>query len=155
MKGMHAVLLASLLAACATPVGALQGGQVKPAPSPAVATQDDKTPPAAAEAALAGEYELGGVMETGSGLLLRGDGSFEWYFSYGALDLGARGKWTRKGDTVELAVDEMGFPPQYPETKFERMRLRIDGSDLVPSWPWDMDAFQKGGERGRYERLEP
>ena len=94
-------------------------------------------------------------METGSGLLLRADGSFEWYFSYGALDLGARGKWVRTGDAVELDVAEMGFPPQMPETKFERMRLRIDGDDLVPSWPWDMDAFQQGAERGRYERLQP
>ena len=152
MKTLHGLLLASLLAACATPAHALQDGQAKPAPSPA-AVKQDKAPPA--ETALAGEYELGGVMETGSGLLLRGDGSFEWYFSYGALDLGARGTWTRTGDTVELAVAEMGFPPQYPEAKFERMRLRIDGSDLVPSWPWDMDAFRKGGERGRYERLGP
>ena len=105
-----------------------------------------------ADAALAGEYSLDGVMETGSGLLLRSDGSFEWYFSYGALDLGARGSWKRAGDVVELKVAEMGFPPQMPETKFERLRLRIDGGELVPSWPWDMDAFRKHGERGRYVR---
>ena len=91
-------------------------------------------------------------METGSGLLLREDCSFEWYFSYGALDLGARGRWKRAGDVVELEVTEMGFPPQMPETKFERLRLRIDGGELVPSWPWDMDAFRKHGERGRYVR---
>ena len=103
-------------------------------------------------AALAAEYQLDGVMETGSGLLLREDCSFEWYFSYGALDLGARGSWKRAGDVVELKVAEMGFPPQMPETKFERLRLRIDGGELVPSWPWDMDAFRKHGERGRYVR---
>lgn len=108
-----------------------------------------------ADAALAGEYALAGVMETGSGLLLRSDGSFEWYFSYGALDLGARGTWARQGDGVELKVSEMGFPPQYPEMKFERMHLRIDGTALVPAWPWDMDDFQQGAEHGRYERDEP
>jgi len=105
--------------------------------------------------ALAGEYQLDGVMETGSGLLLRDDCSFEWYFSYGALDLGARGKWNRKDDEVELAVVDMGYPEQLPQAKFERMRLRVDGAALVPSWPWDMDAFRAGGERGRYERVEP
>ena len=44
----------------------------------------------------------------------------------------------------------MMFPPQMPETKFERMHLRLDGNDLVPTWPWDMDAFRKGAERGAY-----
>ena len=106
----------------------------------------------ATQAALAGDYHLDGVMETGSGLLLRDDGSFEWFFSYGALDLGARGKWKREGDTVVLHVDEMGYPPQMPETKFDRMTLRVDGESLVPAWPWDMDAFRKGEERGSYDR---
>ena len=106
-------------------------------------------------AELAAEYQLDGVMETGSGLLLRADCSFEWYFSYGALDLGARGKWSSDDAGLELTVVDMGYPQQYPQTKFERMHLRIDGTALVPSWPWDMDAFRAGGELGRYERLEP
>ena len=102
--------------------------------------------------ALAGEYHLNGVMETGSGLLLHADGRFEWFFSYGALDLAARGRWTRAGDGIDLAVDEMQFPPQVPQSKFDRMHLRVDGADLVPSWPWDMDEFRKGAERGAYTR---
>ena len=106
-------------------------------------------------AAFAGEYQLDGVMETGSGLLLRVDCSFEWYFSYGALDLGARGKWSSDDAGIELTVADMAFPPQMPEARFERMHLRIDGTALVPSWPWDMDAFHAGGERGHYERVEP
>jgi hypothetical protein len=85
----------------------------------------------------------------------RGFGSFEWYFSYGALDLGARGTWTRLGDAVELVVVDMGFPPQVPQAKFERMRLRIDGATWCRAWPWDMDGFGKGAERGRYQRLSP
>lgn len=108
--------------------------------------------PVAAAPALAGEYHLEGVMETGSGLRLHEDGRFEWFFSYGALDLAARGRWTRAGDGIDLAVDEMQFPPQMPGSKFERMHLRVDGADLVPSWPWDMDAFRKGAERGAYTR---
>ena len=118
-----------------------------------VAAQDGTQRAAQApQASLAGEYHLAGVMETGSGLLLRDDGSFEWFFTYGALDLGARGKWKREGDTVVLHVEEMGYPPQLPETKFDRMTLRVDGESLVPAWPWDMDAFRKGQERGSYDR---
>lgn len=116
-----------------------------------------KESPAASQcpAALSGEYQLDGVMETGSGLLLRADCSFEWYFSYGALDLGARGRWESAANGITLLVEDMGFPPQMPETKFERMSLRSDEDALVPSWPWDMDAFRAGAERGRYERVEP
>ena len=146
MNALPAIALAWLLAGCASPMAAT--AQSRPEESSVA------QPAAAPAAALAGEYRLDGVMETGSGLLLREDGSFEWYFSYGALDLGARGRWVRSGEVVELAVAEMGFPPQMPETKFERLRLRIDGAVLVPSWPWDMDGFRKGGERGRYVREE-
>ena len=116
------------------------------------AVAQDTTAATSTAQALAGEYHLDGVMETGSGLMLHADGRFEWFFSYGALDLAARGHWTRAGDGIDLAVEEMQFPPQVPESKFERMHLRLDGADLVPSWPWDMDAFRKGDERGTYTR---
>jgi len=116
----------------------------------ALAQQADKPAPATRNEALAGEYHLDGVMETGSGLLLRADGSFEWFFSYGALDLGAKGRWARTGNGIDLTVEQMGFPPQMPETRFDRMHLRVEGPNLVPAWPWDMDAFRKGEERGHY-----
>ena len=136
MNALRVLLVAGSLA-CAMPVAAQDGTQR--------AAQ-------AAQASLAGEYHLDGVMETGSGLLLRDDGSFEWFFTYGALDLGARGKWKREGETVVLDVDDMGYPPQMPDTQFDRMTLRVDGESLVPAWPWDMDAFRKGEERGSYDR---
>ena len=120
--------------------------------APAVAQDGTQRAAQAPQASLAGEYHLDGVMETGSGLLLRDDGSFEWSFTYGALDLGAGGKWKREGDTVVLDVDDMGYPPQMPDTQFDRMTLRVDGESLVPAWPWHMDAFRKGEERGSYER---
>ena len=150
MKVSNILVSAALLAGCAIPALALQQAQSTPAPARQEAQpQNDAV---SVDAALAGEYSLSGVMETGSGLLLRSDGSFEWYFSYGALDLGARGTWTRKDDAVELLVVDMGYPPQFPQAKFERMQLRIDDGDLVPVWPWDMDGFRKGSERGRYAR---
>ena len=150
MKFLCMLVSTSLVAGCAFPALALQPAQPATAPLQQEAPAQGNS--MTVDAALAGEYSLGGVMETGSGLLLRSDGSFEWYFSYGALDLGARGTWTRNGDAVELLVVDMGYPPQFPQAKFERMQLRLDDGDLVPAWPWDMDGFRKGGERGRYAR---
>jgi hypothetical protein len=134
---MLRLLMSLFLACCATPAIAAK-------PAQATAAHETTTLP--------GEYHLEGVMETGSGLLLRDDGTFAWFFSYGALDLFAKGKWQRAGNGIDLVVEDMGFPEQMPETKFERMHLRIDGKDLVPTWPWDMDAFRKGAERGAYSR---
>jgi hypothetical protein len=106
------------------------------------------TPVAApADARLAGHYYLNGIMETGSELLLREDGRFQWYFTYGALDLEAEGRWQREGDAVVLLPEVFHYPPQHPETEFKRMRLRIDGDELIPAWPWE-----QGAERGRYAR---
>ena len=150
MKLLRVLLSAALLVGCGLPALALEQAQSTQAPSHQDAQAQAKA--MTVDAALAGEYSLDGVMETGSGLLLRSDGSFEWYFSYGALDMGARGTWARTGDAVELRVADMGYPPQVPQAKFDRMQLRIDDGDLVPAWPWDMDGFRKGGERGRYAR---
>ncbi|WP_374527639.1 hypothetical protein [Novosphingobium sp.] len=57
------------------------------------------------DGALAGHYYLSGVMETGSELLLKADGRFEWYISYGAVDQVAKGRWGRADQTVILAAD--------------------------------------------------
>lgn len=42
---------------------------------------------------LTGEYQLRGVMEMASGILLKPDNSFEFFFSYGAMDRSGSGKW--------------------------------------------------------------
>ena len=99
----------------------------------------------ASEPALSGHYYLQGVMETGSELMLGEDGQFQWYFSYGALDLLAKGRWHREGDRVVLVPDDFRSPPDYSQLAFKRMQLRVDGKDLVPAWPWE-----DGAERGRY-----
>lgn len=59
---------------------------------------------ATADAAFVGHYYLSGVMETGSELLLRPDGTFAWYISYGAVDQSAEGTWLRDGDAVVLTA---------------------------------------------------
>ena len=125
-----------LLLIALLPAGALRAQEPGQADEPVVA---------AAPAGLAGHYHLEGIMETGSELQLGTDGRFQWYFVYGALDLMAEGRWQREGDHVVLLPDHFHFPPQYPETEFKRMTLRIDGKELIPAWPWD-----DGNERGRY-----
>lgn len=61
---------------------------------------------AEADPTMAGHYYLSGVMETGSELLLKADGRFEWFISYGAVDQFAEGRWVRRGDTVTLMADQ-------------------------------------------------
>lgn len=57
------------------------------------------------DAALVGHYYLSGVRETGSELLLKPDGRFEWFISYGAVDQTAKGRWSRDGQGVTLTAD--------------------------------------------------
>ena len=47
-----------------------------------------------------GVYSLEGVMETASGFKLNEDSTFEFYYSYGALDRYGSGKWSIKNDSV-------------------------------------------------------
>ncbi len=51
---------------------------------------------------LAGNYVLRGVMEVGSELLLKPDGTFEYMLAYGAADYWAKGTWRHEGDAVIL-----------------------------------------------------
>jgi len=51
---------------------------------------------------IAGEYYLRGVMETASGFKLNNDSSFEFFFSYGALDRFGKGKWHLKNGNIIL-----------------------------------------------------
>ena len=57
----------------------------------------------------AGEYYLRGVMETASGFKLNPDKSFEFFFSYGALDRMGKGNWSVEGDSLVLSSG--GKPP--------------------------------------------
>lgn len=51
-------------------------------------------------ATVAGEYYLRGVMETASGFKLNEDGTFQFFFSYGALDRSGEGTWKLNGNKV-------------------------------------------------------
>jgi hypothetical protein len=49
-----------------------------------------------------GEYHLTGVMETASGMRLNEDSTFDFYFSYGAIDREGHGKWQVKNNKIVL-----------------------------------------------------
>lgn len=47
-----------------------------------------------------GEYYLGGVRETASGFKLNADSTFQFFFTYGALDRSGEGRWSVQNNTV-------------------------------------------------------
>lgn len=60
--------------------------------------------PGTADVDVTGHYYLSGVREVGSELLLKPDGQFQFYMSYGAVDLEANGRWERQGEQVILTA---------------------------------------------------
>ncbi|OOE11253.1 hypothetical protein BSR09_08280 [Stutzerimonas degradans] len=78
---------------------------------------------------LAGRYELVGVMEMGSQLLLHEQGRFEAVLYYGGLDIQGRGRWAMVDGQIELR--ERG-----PRAFFDGMKLVPHGNCLLV----DMDT---------------
>ncbi|WP_313700264.1 ankyrin repeat domain-containing protein [Achromobacter sp.] len=72
-----------------------------------------------------GHYYLRGVREVGSELLLLEDGSFEYFLSYGAVDINARGAWRSDGSQVFLDT-----PPLRPYSAIASVR-----ADTRPAEP--------------------
>lgn len=102
----------------------------------------------AGDARLAGHYYLNGVMEVGSELLLRKDGSFEFMLAYGANDQYGKGCWVKKGSTVEVIPAGRGSASIHhtPDDRgFSGLVLTISGSSLV----WNIN---ESGHKGRYEK---
>lgn len=92
------------------------------------------------DTALVGHYYLSGVMETGSELLLKAEGRFDWYMSYGSVDQIAKGRWGRSGETVTLFAD-------LPTADAPLFR-----ADEV--FPWDEAAEREQREYERSEQVE-
>ncbi|MDN2700861.1 hypothetical protein O0881_02500 [Janthinobacterium sp. SUN100] len=85
-----------------------------------------------APATLPGHYYLQGVMETGSELLLKKDGTFEWMLSYGNTDEQASGEWRVAGDLVTLEAGNGGKEPQF--RVFEEAEMRIQKPAEAGVW---------------------
>ena len=76
--------------------------------------------PAQAQDALDGEYCLEGVREVGSCFRFEGDGSFEYYLSYGAYDEFSEGRWRREGDAVILDSPPFDRPVSFSFVRHEQ-----------------------------------
>ena len=99
---------------------------------------------APADATLAGDYHLNGVMEVGSELRLLPNGRFDYMLAYGALDELASGCWSREGGSVTLVASKFETSMEDP-LKFDRLELKI----LPPG------ALERGfgsGLVGKYSR---
>jgi hypothetical protein len=80
-----------------------------------------------------GHYVLTGVMEVGSELMLKPDGTFEYMLAYGAADYWAKGTWKQEGNSVILHSDGKEEPP-FRLTKSEpgkpgRIRVWVVGKN--------------------------
>ncbi|MGK9046502.1 hypothetical protein KXR63_03940 [Stutzerimonas chloritidismutans] len=80
------------------------------------------TPPPPRE--LAGHYQLVGVMEMSSLLLLDEQGTFEAVLYYGNLDIQAQGRWAMVDGQIELR--ERGL-----RAFFDKMKLMPSGNCLL------------------------
>lgn len=97
---------------------------------------------------LAGHYYLQGVMEVGSELLLRKDGTFEFMLAYGANDQYGKGCWAQEGTRISLIPAGQGRVSgrHTPDSRgFSGIVLDVDGSSLV----WNIGG---SGHKGRYEK---
>jgi hypothetical protein len=100
------------------------------------------------DAKLAGHYYLNGVMEVGSELLLKPNGSFEFMLAYGANDQHGKGCWVKRGSTVEVipAGRSSASRRHTPDDRgFGGLVLTVSGRSLV----WDIAG---SGHKGRYEK---
>ena len=83
---------------------------------------------------ITGEYYLSVVMETASGFQLSADSSFQFFFSYGALDRYGKGKWTLQKDSV-IVFNSDKRPPldfkleKHETTKEDNITIQIDDAN--------------------------
>lgn len=119
-------LIAAMLLATAPALAAGPAAQAPPVDAPA------------SVATIAGHYYLEGVMETGSEILLKPDGQFQWYLVYGALDLFAEGNWALADGKVVLTSRKSENAPEPP---FQTAAFAVRDGRLIPP-----------DERGAYVR---
>jgi hypothetical protein len=75
--------------------------------------------------AVAGIYNLEGVRETASGFKLNADSTFEFYFSYGALDRYGKGTWQLGGNRIILNSRP------HPGTDFRLLRSNLTKNEFI------------------------
>ena len=81
-----------------------------------------------------GKYSMNGVPEVGSQIIIRKDGSFEFYLAYGANDQYGKGCWTQTDRLIALfpGSGRKISPNHTPDTRgFKGMILEKSGRDLL------------------------
>lgn len=108
-------------------------------------------------AALAGRYELSGVSETASELMLRPDGTFSFALIYGAADYQSEGKWTEEKGAVILQTSGQAEPPfkllksEASKTQGTRVRVVAPSGRGVPNLAV-MISSSKGQAKARTDQ---
>ena len=111
----------------------------------ALATPLSAAPCKQADAKLAGSYELTGVMETGSVIILAADGRFGYMLTVGAFEEIGRGCWHRKNDVVILKTSDIKANNGKPS--FKELSLKLDAKG-------GLIRFHKSKQYGTYVRYK-
>jgi hypothetical protein len=121
--------------------------------------------PAGAPSDIAGGY-FTSQAEVASELMLKPDGRFQWYLTYGALDESAEGRWQREGDRVLLTTEPAVKPPRFTldsaiPTPEKALKVRVAGPDGKPIGRIDVALIDADGsavtavtDEGGYATLE-
>jgi len=101
------------------------------------------------EVSIAGEYYLEGMREMASGFLFRPDGSFQFFFTYGAMDRFGSGKWELQAGQVVLnsrpkpAADFTLVNSKSEDFDFINIKMESANPALLP---YVYCSLQKGAE---------
>ncbi|CAN5764144.1 hypothetical protein BH11BAC4_BH11BAC4_12320 [soil metagenome] len=99
--------------------------------------------------AVIGQYYLRGIMETASGFKLNADSTFEFFFSYGALDREGKGTWQQTGTQVVFLSTHTKVKnfSLMNSTVLEGNKLTIKITDANPSLRSHVYALVKSGDK--------
>lgn len=105
---------------------------------------------------MTGEYFLQNAREMASGFLLNADNSFQFFFSYGALDRQASGEWKQEGD--KILFNSRAWPgDDYTLVRSEtgeKHMIRIQFEQNNPMLSAYMYASLAKGAEGSWERFD-
>ena len=90
-------------------------------------------PAIAQDNAFVGEYGIAEGPDVGGGLLIRGDGRFQYALAAGALDERAEGRWEARGDGICLTTEPKPVPPAFEKG----VPIAVEGAipTLLVTWP--------------------
>ena len=105
---------------------------------------------------IAGEYYLTGMMEMASAFLLIPDGTFQFFFTYGALDRYGSGRWEINGDDLLLTS---AAPPEADFTLVKSSKqdhdfIQVQMEDADPLLMRHVYCSLDKGQEGTWHQLD-